>query len=87
MTVLAEETFMVTRTEANFDRACDSALKQALDLFEVEEDGYWHSIPGVDRPTCSVVVDFVKYRHVGTMMGSIHEYSFDARVEQYDGDE
>lgn len=85
MKVLARTSFTVSRRECCFDRACDAAYQLALGKFGVGEDGYIANVVGGGEG-CSMVVEFVKYVRSGSMAGHSHEYTFEARVEEYDDD-
>ena len=65
----------VTREDANFDRACDTAYKIALSMFEFDDYGHC-KVPGYDRSEHSLTVEFWDYTILGNMTGVSHIYKF-----------
>jgi hypothetical protein len=70
----------ITRQEADFDRACDEALRQALRLFGVDANGYPRNVHNVDRSSATIVVEFLGCTLTASMMGREHLYRFEAVV-------
>lgn len=69
-----EAEITVHRTEANFDRACDSAYSMAVGMFGINDDGHSTNVNGWERSASWIEVVFDKYvRH-----GHDHLYSFRA---------
>ena len=77
----------ITRTEANFDRASDTAYQYALSLFGCNDDGYLTNVRDSVRSTDSIVVAFVSYQRSGGMTGQEHLYCFSIWVERYNEDQ
>ncbi len=75
---------VIYRKEANFDRACDAAYEWALSKFEVDECGHINAVENSRRSTDSLVVQFTSYKHIGTMAGQDHIYSFSAWIERHE---
>ncbi len=71
---------LVTRKEANFDRACDEAYRQAIGAFEVDESGHIINVEGAERSDHGMFVEFDSYQVSGSMVGIVHYYSFEAWV-------
>jgi len=67
---------LVTRSEANFDRACDNAYSQALMYFEIDEDGHSRRVRDWQRSRCWIEVHYVTYRRIG----GDHVYIFTAKT-------
>lgn len=63
----------VTRSETNFDKACDSAYSIAVRMFQIDEDGN-SPIEGWERCCCSIQIEFKGYVRSGCQ----HVYSFTA---------
>lgn len=64
------------RGDANFDRACDSAIEHAVkNVFEIDEDEYTDIVSGWDS-NCSVKLEFRSYRVSGIAGSFSHVYSF-----------
>ena len=74
---------VVTRTESNFDRACERAYFLALDIFGHDEFGSFLFVENSHRSEDSIKVKFLKYNITGGMMGVIHSYKFEAWIEKY----
>lgn len=72
MHVLAHKEIFVTRREANFDRACDEAYSQAIELLGINEDGHSSQVKGWERSNCCIRITFVRYQ----CLGSTHTYTF-----------
>lgn len=68
--------------EPGFDRACEQAYRQALDLFGCDEDGHLHYVRDSCRSTDTVVVEFARCRHYGNVGGQECVYEFVAWVER-----
>ena len=66
----------IIRDEPNFDRACDEAYRQALRIWDVDEDGHINGVPDSERSTDSIVVEFTKYHRTGGMGGQSNIYDF-----------
>ena len=73
----------VSRTEANFDRACDMAYRMALVRFDCDDCGHLNNVEDSQRSTDSVEVEFKSYRHSGGMGGQNITYIFEAWVERF----
>lgn len=73
---------IISRKEANFDRASDEAYNQALTRFGVDEDGYIKNVVDSWRSTDSLIVKFEEYSRIGNMCGQDHVYSFSAWIER-----
>lgn len=71
--ILSKQEVLICRDEANFNKACEMAINQAVKVFGIDEDGH-SKLKGWQRNCCSVEVEFVKYR------GSVnhHYYTFKA---------
>lgn len=65
-------------TDPNFDKACERAYDRAISIFGVNEDGHFENVPKAHRSDCSLVVEFVRYRHIGGMGGHEFLYEFAA---------
>ena len=73
--------FITRKDEADFDRACESAYKQAIQAhFEVDDCGHIINVEGADRSEHAVYVDFKSYQVQGSMAGIVHWYVFEAWV-------
>lgn len=75
------EQILVSRTEANFDRACDEACRGALSRFRFDGDGYALNVKGYDRSRHGLVVEFRSFRKHAGMGGQECVYVFEAWVE------
>lgn len=73
---------LITRSEANFDRACDEAYRYAIVYFEIDESGYSTRIRDWERCDCWIEVEFVNYVRQGTS----HHYKFKAAAKKGEGD-
>ena len=71
----------ISRTEANFDRACDEAYKSALIRFGIDEYGHSNCIEEWERNSCLIEVTFNNY----VRMGNNHRYQFSAIALKSDG--
>ena len=60
----------VFRQDANFDKACETAMKHAVDKFGVDDCGHFTRVEGADRATHSIVVEFRSYRGMYFQLGS-----------------
>ncbi len=76
MKILDSTEISVPRSEANFDRACDTAYRMALNHFEITKEGHSHKVVGWERTSCCVQVEFKKYRRYG----HDHYYIFEAKA-------
>jgi hypothetical protein len=74
------EEIVVTRREANFDRACDEAYCQAVAYFGIDEDGHSDRVKDWERSDCWLEVEFSKY----TRVGQDHCYKFLLHAEKHD---
>ncbi len=74
---------VVTREESNFDRACDSAYRQALSKFQIDEDGYSQIVQGWEKYTCCIEIEFKNYVRTGCN----HHYTFVAKAVKEEGEE
>jgi hypothetical protein len=74
----------INRLDANFDRACDSAYHLALMMFGADEDGHLTNVKDSERSCDTIVVEFIGYRHSGSMAGQSHDYEFVAWVDRYE---
>lgn len=77
----------VPRSESNFDKACDYAYKVALIRYGIDDCGHSTKYDDMPRSSSSIVVEFVSYRHTGSMMGSNYIYKFKAWVDVFDEEE
>lgn len=68
----------LSRHDANFDRASDTAYEIARRKFGVDENGHTELVNGWERSTCSIAVKFLGYERVG----ETHVYDFEAWVEK-----
>lgn len=82
MIQLAATRIHVSRQDANFDRACDSAFRLAVGSFGIDEDGHSDRIPEWERSTCSIYLTFESYRRIGVD----HLYIFFAEAIQNEED-
>lgn len=76
------EQLLITRDEANFDRASDAAYELALMRFGSDDGGHLTNVIDSERSTDAVMVEFVYYRRSGGMSGQSHMYVFEAWVER-----
>ena len=72
------EKITVTRSESNFDRACDLAYKMALIRFAIDEDGYSSKLPDWQRSDSWIEIKFVSYK----CCGNDHYYIFKAMARK-----
>ncbi len=72
MQINDKKEIVIIRQEANFDRACDQAHRQAIAYFGIDEDGYSAYVENWERSECCIKIDFKEY----TRMGNQHHYSF-----------
>jgi hypothetical protein len=70
----------VDAKKVGVDHACREAIRRALIMFGVDEDGHFENVE-VYRNAASVRVVFVGYSAVGGMSGWSHVYEFSAWVE------
>ena len=73
------ENLHITRSEANFDRACDEANRSAFYISGIDEDGH-STIPGWERTCCWIELEFLTYKKIG----SSHIYIFDFKIMKSD---
>lgn len=71
------ELVVITRSEANFDRACDEAYKYALQCFGIDQDGHSKLINGWERSQCCIEIKFREYLR----MSNEHTYIFIATIK------
>lgn len=79
---------VIPRTsEANFDKACEAALRQSFSVFDIDED--CHSKSGFikggykfERCSDSVVVEFKKLNMCAGYMGREFSYIFETWIER-----
>ena len=76
----AEVRILIIRSDANFDRACDAAMQEALSDFGVDEDGHFNNVQEAERSTHSIEIEFKEYKMSGSMSGWSHQYEFVAWV-------
>jgi len=69
---------VVSRSDANFDRACDAVFQIAAARFGLDEDGYLRNVIGYQRSTDSLHVEFLEYRRIWHN----HEYLFNSWVQR-----
>ena len=74
------EKIVVTRSEADLDRAASQAYKSALSIFGVDEYGHFTNVENAHRSSCVLIVRFLSYDIEGTMVGINHCYVFEAYV-------
>lgn len=74
---------IITRTESNFDRACDSAYYQAVFHFGINEDGHSTKLSKWERSDSSICVKFISYQRVG----NTHIYKFETTAHKETDDE
>lgn len=84
--ILKTREIVITRVEANFDRACDSASRLSNDLFDIDDCGH-SSIEGWNRSSCYVELKFISYKANFGMTGGNHQYVFEAIAWAYVEDE
>lgn len=75
----------VEREDANFDRACDSAMKGAVGMFGADQQdsyGCFLYVEGAVQSTASIEVRFVDYRATKRLGVWNHYYRFKAKVVQ-----
>lgn len=74
----------IDRDESGFDRACDAAYRMACGKFGADDNGHLRNVTNSERSTDSIIVEFASYRRSGSMVGTVHTYSFVAWVERAD---
>jgi hypothetical protein len=79
-----EITVRVTRSEADFDRACDSAMTLVLGMFGCNEAGHLNHVEDSQRSCDSVEMKFESYIREASMVGHSHVYTFKARVMRHE---
>jgi len=85
MRITDVEKFTVSRSESNFDRACESAYGIAIATFEINEAGYSDRADlDFQRTTDELVVRFTGYTYTGSMAGKHHKYEFFTWIERHD---
>lgn len=80
--ILKTKEIIITRVEANFDRACDAASRLSSDLFDIDDCGH-SSIEGWMRSSCWVEIKFISYEASFSMAGGNHRYVFEATAKAY----
>jgi hypothetical protein len=85
--VWGPEIFTVSREEANFDRACDMALRQAFGFVGLDDNNHCHRVPDWDRSTDVIYVEFERYVAGASYTGRSHNYWFRAWVERANEEE
>lgn len=68
---------VVVREESGFDRACDTAYRRAISMYQIDEDGHSPMV-GWERSDCSLSVEFKGYKRTGNS----HVYSFVVCVDK-----
>ncbi len=66
----------VVMQESHFDRACDSAYRQAVRYFEIDEDGHSRRVKDWERSCCWIEIEFKRYVRIG----NDHCYTFIAKT-------
>jgi hypothetical protein len=79
--LLSTKEIEVTRSETNFDKACDLADSLALMKFDIDEYGH-STLEGWQRNCCWIEVEFVTY----LKLGESHIYKFIGRAMKCDED-
>lgn len=74
----------VTREDANFDRACDTAYQIAIARFGIDQNGHSLYLKEWERSCCSITVTFIEYSMMGGMGGRNHDYVFEAKAEKHE---
>lgn len=69
---------VITRSETNFDKACDEAYKRAINEFGITIDGHSDKVIGWNRTSCSIKLIFIEY----TATFNEHTYVFCAVAEE-----
>lgn len=77
--IIKQETFLISRSDSNFDKACDSALKEAIYILKIDEDGH-SPIEGWERSCCWFDVEFQKYK----AFPDCHRYTFQVTAYRYE---
>lgn len=80
--ILKTKEIIVTRSETNFDKACDTAAKLAYILFDVDDCGH-SSIEGWSRSSCCIELKFISYKAEFGMVGCSHYYTFEAIAKAF----
>lgn len=75
--------FEVVMKTPDFQEACRVARVQALNHFEINEDGHSESFDFV-RSEDSLIVKFLGYEATLSMMGEEHIFSFHSRIKKLD---
>jgi len=70
------EEINISRSESNFDKACDSAYSMALNIFGINEDGHSLKLQEWERASCCIELSFVTYYRIGYS----HTYTFSAKA-------
>lgn len=72
--------FYVSRADANFDRACDTAHHRACAIFDVDDCGHIYNVD-CHRSSSSIQIKFVGYEMGLGMDGHSHIYLFETWVQ------
>ena len=75
-----EITIIVTRQDAHFDRACESAARQTIGAFDVDGDGHINGVKDSVRSRDSIEIKFIGYDVSISMGGWHHVYEFTSKV-------
>lgn len=73
---------IVNREEANFDRACDTAVRVAMYRYGANDDGCLSYVENFQRSTDHLVVQFQTVNIEAGMMGRSCNYIFQAWIER-----
>lgn len=76
---------IVTREEAHFDRACDTAYRLAVGYFGIDEDGHSQRVQGWDRSSSFIEIEFVRYVRMGCEQ--VYVFNATARKSEEDSDD
>lgn len=76
----------ITRTESDFDRACDEGYRMALFKLGVDDAGYANNVKGAGRQGV-IKCRSISYTHSASMVGHEHLYHFQAWVEVPEDDD
>ena len=79
MKILKSSKIVITRSESNFDKACDEAYNRAIRIMKIDDCGH-SNIKGWDRSSCFIRVIFDKYEQTGGMGGQEYTYAFRAEL-------
>lgn len=73
---------VIERREADFDRACASAIIDALSQWGIDVDGHIKGVAGSDRSTDSMRIEWTGYAALTGMDGLSHVYEFETWIER-----